>query len=194
MAWTFFESSCNLAVANAFVENGRSGMRMRNSWDIGVRDNAIVRNKLGGDQRLHQRPVARGDEHKRDLVMDPYVPLTTFTAVRQPDLSANGKGIKAAALRSEHWHKTNFAIRKAVSSTATRPFEGHVCASTGTGTCWRSHPHAVRSARQTTDAPSGRQEFLGENGMRCSLPAKRPATAECSRLVTVRDSMEKASS
>ncbi|OWV84542.1 NosD domain-containing protein [Rhizobium sp. R693] len=123
---TFFESSCNLAVANAFIENGRSGVRMRNSWDIAVYDNAIVRNKLEAISGYISDLSLADGEHKRDLVMDPYVPLTTFAASDNV-ISGNGKGIKAAGVSGLTLAKNEFRNQEGrLLDGDTRPFEGHM--------------------------------------------------------------------
>ncbi|RDJ06733.1 mannuronan C-5-epimerase [Rhizobium grahamii] len=123
---TFFESSCNLAVANAFVDNGRSGIRLRNSWDIAVRDNTIVSNKLEAISGYISDLALAEDEHRRDLVMDPYVPLTTFTATGNL-ISANGKGIKADGVSGVTLSQNEFQNQEGrLLDGDARPFEGHV--------------------------------------------------------------------
>ena len=123
---TFFESSCNLAVANAFIENGRSGVRVRNSWDIAVHDNAIVGNKLEAITGYISDLSLADGENKRDLLMDPYVPLTTFSASSNL-ISANGKGIKAAGVSGLTLAKNEFRNQEGrLLDGDTRPFEGHV--------------------------------------------------------------------
>lgn len=90
---TFFESSCNLATANRFFDNRRSGIKIRNSWEIGVHDNIIEGNAQaaihGYISNLGATPVGAS----RDLEMDPYVPLTSFAASGNR-LRGNGAGIK----------------------------------------------------------------------------------------------------
>ncbi|SEH71559.1 poly(beta-D-mannuronate) C5 epimerase [Rhizobium tibeticum] len=159
---TFFESSCNLAVANAFVENGRSGVRMRNSWDIGVHDNAIVRNKLEAISGYISDLSLAEDEHKRDLVMDPYVPLTTFTASDNL-ISANGKGIKAAGVSGLTLAQNEFRNQEGrLLDGDTRPFEGHVLRFNGhqdvaiASTCRPQRPENYECAFRKAG-------FLGEN-------------------------------
>ncbi|MBB3544202.1 right-handed parallel beta-helix repeat-containing protein [Rhizobium sp. BK399] len=123
---TFFESSCNLAVANAFIDNGRSGIRLRNSWDVAVRDNTIVRNKLEAISGYISDLSSAQDEHRRDLVMDPYVPLTTFTATGNL-ISANGKGIKADGASGVTLAQNEFQSQEGrLLDGDARPFEGHV--------------------------------------------------------------------
>ncbi|WP_431323910.1 NosD domain-containing protein [Rhizobium sp. YTU87027] len=159
---TFFESSCNLAVANAFIDNGRSGVRMRNSWDIAVYDNAIVGNKLEAiSGYISDLSLAEG-EHKRDLVMDPYVPLTTFAASDNM-ISANGKGIKAAGVSGLTLAKNEFRNQEGrLLDGDTRPFEGHVLRFNGhqdvaiASTCRPQRPANYECAFRQAG-------FLGEN-------------------------------
>ncbi|WP_235777006.1 right-handed parallel beta-helix repeat-containing protein [Rhizobium mesoamericanum] len=159
---TFFESSCNLAVANAFVENGRSGVRMRNSWDITVHDNAIVHNKLEAiSGYISDLSLAEG-EHKRDLVMDPYVPLTTFTASDNL-ISANGKGIKAAGVSGLTLAQNEFHDQEGrLLDGDARPFEGHVLRFNG-------HQDVAITSRCRPQRPANYEcafrqaRFLGEN-------------------------------
>lgn len=123
---TFFESSCNLAVNNSFFENGRSGVRMRNSWDIGVYDNTFVSNKLEAISGYISDLTISQDEHKRDFAMDPYVPVTTFTASGNL-ISANGKGIKAAGASGFTLARNEFRNQQGrLLDGDARPFEGHM--------------------------------------------------------------------
>ncbi|WP_417691596.1 right-handed parallel beta-helix repeat-containing protein [Roseibium sp.] len=90
---TFFESSCNLVAANDFRNNMRSGIRIRNSWEIAVHDNLLTSNK---EAAIHGyvNNLRRSDANStRDFILDPYVPLTTFSAFHNT-ISRNGAGIK----------------------------------------------------------------------------------------------------
>ncbi len=159
---TFFESSCNLAVANAFLHNGRSGVRMRNSWDIAILDNAIVNNKLEAISGYISDLSLAKDEHKRDLVMDPYVPLTTFSASNNL-ISDNGKGIKASGVSGVTLAQNEFRHQEGrLLDGDTRPFEGHVLRYNGqkavaiASTCRPQRPANYRCAFREAG-------FLGEN-------------------------------
>jgi poly(beta-D-mannuronate) C5 epimerase len=89
---SLFESACSLVAANHFFDNRRGGVKIRNSWDVG-----LFRNRIAGNQgaalegyitRLEDAPGGA----QRDYALDPYTPLTTFTAVDNLIL-ANAAGI-----------------------------------------------------------------------------------------------------
>lgn len=73
---TFYESPHNISFNNTLLYNGKTGMRIRNSWDIKSLDDVINYNGDIGIQLYSQfldpvLAVARGG-HPRDLKMDPY--------------------------------------------------------------------------------------------------------------------------
>ena len=89
---TIFESPCNVVVANHFFDNGRAGIKIRNSWDVGVFGNTIERNRNAAIEAYISNLSGSEEHATRDLTLDPYYPVTTFSAVDNL-ISSNGSGI-----------------------------------------------------------------------------------------------------
>ena len=94
---TLFESSCNLIVANHLNANRRAGIKLRNSWDVGIHLNAIVKNTRSGIDGYIADLRSSSSQQGRDYELDPYVPVTTFVATGN-DLVGNGSGISLAGV------------------------------------------------------------------------------------------------
>ncbi|MDS7597959.1 right-handed parallel beta-helix repeat-containing protein [Agrobacterium tumefaciens] len=90
---TFFESSCNLAVGNRFFDNERAGIKIRNSWDVGVHENVLENNAQDAIHGYISNLRASPANALRDFEFDPYLPLTTFAASGNR-IHGNGGGIK----------------------------------------------------------------------------------------------------
>ncbi|ULJ76594.1 NosD domain-containing protein [Rhizobium gallicum] len=74
------ESPCALVDSNMFYGNGRSGVKVRNSWDVHVEGNQIRQNKAAGiEAYIDNLKVAEQSEF-RDFVEDPYYPIATVAA------------------------------------------------------------------------------------------------------------------
>ncbi|MFO1350171.1 MAG: NosD domain-containing protein [Gammaproteobacteria bacterium] len=91
---SIFESSCNIAASNHLFDNGRAGVKIRNSWDVALFQNRIVGNKGAGVEGYIVRLENSRAGATRDFELDPYTRLTTFTAVGNL-IRANTAGIKA---------------------------------------------------------------------------------------------------
>ncbi|MFK0384037.1 right-handed parallel beta-helix repeat-containing protein [Agrobacterium sp. NPDC090273] len=90
---TFFESSCNLAVGNRFFDNKRAGIKIRNSWEVGVHENVLENNAQDAIHGYISNLRASPANALRDFEFDPYLPLTTFAASGNR-IHGNGGGIK----------------------------------------------------------------------------------------------------
>ncbi|WP_332303131.1 right-handed parallel beta-helix repeat-containing protein [Rhizobium sp. GR12] len=90
---TLFESSCNLAVGNRFFDNKRAGIKIRNSWDVGVHENVLENNAQDAIHGYISNLRASPANALRDFEFDPYLPLTTFAASGNR-IRGNGGGIK----------------------------------------------------------------------------------------------------
>ncbi|QCL95538.1 right-handed parallel beta-helix repeat-containing protein [Agrobacterium tumefaciens] len=90
---TLFESSCNLAVGNRFFDNKRAGIKIRNSWDVGVHENILENNAQDAIHGYISNLRASPANALRDFEFDPYLPLTTFAASGNR-IHGNGGGIK----------------------------------------------------------------------------------------------------
>jgi hypothetical protein len=69
---TIYESPCNILATNLIFSNGRSGIKVRNSWDVGIYRNAVIGN---GGLGVEGYPVEFKSETgapTRDLLTDPY--------------------------------------------------------------------------------------------------------------------------
>jgi poly(beta-D-mannuronate) C5 epimerase len=89
---TFYESGCNIAVANEFSGNKRAGIKVRNSTDVGVYDNQIHGNRINGADvyvsDLRQSPEGRS----RNFDLDPYQPIAS-TVISGNAFTGNGNAI-----------------------------------------------------------------------------------------------------
>ncbi|WJH41123.1 right-handed parallel beta-helix repeat-containing protein [Aliirhizobium terrae] len=92
---TFYESGCNIAVANEFSGNKRAGIKVRNSTDVGVYDNQIHGNRINGADvyvsDLRQSPEGRS----RNFDLDPYQPISS-TVISGNSFTGNGNAINVA--------------------------------------------------------------------------------------------------
>lgn len=92
---TFYESSCNIAAANDLSRNGRAGVKIRNSTDVGMYDNRVEANGVSGADiyvsDLRQSP----EGSTRNFELDPFQPVTT-AVLSGNAFSENGSAINAA--------------------------------------------------------------------------------------------------
>ncbi|HTJ57499.1 MAG TPA: NosD domain-containing protein [Devosiaceae bacterium] len=119
---TFFESPCNLAVDNHFFGNDRDGVKLRNSWNVGVFGNELADN--GGTGINGYTSHIEEISPRRNFVEDPYTEFATFTAGNNR-ISGNSVGVKlsgvaAASLFDQDFH----GQRGPLLSGDGRPFEG----------------------------------------------------------------------
>lgn len=91
---TLFESSCNLMTANHLLANKRDGLKVRNSFDIGVYGNRIETNGGAGVNAYVANLLETKSGETRDFKMDPYDPVTSMS-LRRNLISSNGVGINA---------------------------------------------------------------------------------------------------
>jgi hypothetical protein len=91
---TLFESSCNLMTSNQLLANKRDGLKVRNSFDIGIYGNRIERNGSAGVSAYVANLLDTKSGETRDFKLDPYAPVTSVS-LRRNRFSANGVGINA---------------------------------------------------------------------------------------------------
>lgn len=91
---TLFESSCNLMTSNHLLANKRDGLKVRNSFDIGIYGNRIERNGSAGVSAYVANLLDTKSGDTRDFKLDPYAPVTSVS-LRRNRFSANGVGINA---------------------------------------------------------------------------------------------------
>ncbi len=86
------ESPCALVENNMFQANGRSGVKIRNSWDVHVESNQILDNKSAGiEAYIDNLELAKQSEF-RNFEEDPYSPIATVAA-RDNVLRSNRVGL-----------------------------------------------------------------------------------------------------
>ncbi|EUB99778.1 hypothetical protein PMI07_006059 [Rhizobium sp. CF080] len=74
------ESPCALVDSNMFYGNGRSGVKVRNSWDVHVEGNQIRQNKAAGIEAYIDNLQVAAQSEFRDFAEDPYYPVATVAA------------------------------------------------------------------------------------------------------------------
>ncbi|MFC5068080.1 right-handed parallel beta-helix repeat-containing protein [Flaviflagellibacter deserti] len=118
---TVFESSCNLILRNDMFRNKRSGLKIRNSADIGVYHNAIRQNAQRGIEAYIADLSANADSQDRDFSLDPYSPVTTFSAgwniIGKNTVGISMAGVSGAALIENSFR---FAGRRLLGGDAER--------------------------------------------------------------------------
>ena len=94
---SLFESACNLVLSNLLYRNDRAGIKVRNSWDVGIYHNVLTENRMGGIDGyiadLEHSPGSTG----RDFELDPYYPVTTLAAGWNR-IERSGAGISLAGV------------------------------------------------------------------------------------------------
>ncbi len=92
---TIFESSCKIIASNRFFDNGSSGIRVRNSTDVGVFYNVLKDNKSAGIFG-YTADLTKDPAHAhRDFALDPFSDVVAFNAVGNW-VEKNGAGVNAA--------------------------------------------------------------------------------------------------
>lgn len=96
------ESPCALLSRNYIRGNGRIGVKLRNSWNIHIDGNIVVKNGGSGIEAYTDRLEDAIGSEDRNFKLDPYSPIATFTVARnrlQENLTAiRTKGVAAATV------------------------------------------------------------------------------------------------
>lgn len=74
------ESPCALVENNMFFANGRSGVKIRNSWDVQVENNQILHNSSAGIEAYIDNLNLASQSEFRNFEEDPYFPIATVAA------------------------------------------------------------------------------------------------------------------
>jgi poly(beta-D-mannuronate) C5 epimerase len=89
-----FESSCNVLTNNHLAGNKRDGLKVRNSFDVGVYGNRIETNGNSGvSAYIANVPISKGADGHSDG-SGHYAPVTALS-LRNNSFSANGVGVNA---------------------------------------------------------------------------------------------------
>jgi len=104
---TFFESSCGLVAANYIARNERAGIKVRNSWDIGIFGNHIAMNGQAAIEGYASELKLDSAHDHRDFSFDPYETVTSLSAADNR-IEANDVGVRLADVNSavfgrNHW-------------------------------------------------------------------------------------------
>ena len=86
------ESPCVLVESNMFYANRRSGVKIRNSWDVHVESNQIMLNKSAGIEVYIDNLELAAQSEFRDFKKDAYSAISTVTA-RDNVISSNRVGM-----------------------------------------------------------------------------------------------------
>ena len=87
-----YESGCSLIANNRFAKNGRSGLRVRNSTEVGVFQNHLAGNQGAGLDAYSVDLTTLSAAQHRDFVMDPFDAVTSVI-VADNQFERNRSGI-----------------------------------------------------------------------------------------------------
>lgn len=146
---TFLESPCNIAAANVVFGNDRRGVKIRNSWDVGLFHNEINSNAGIGVEGYVAEIVALPGHPQRDLHRDPYVMFTNAIVANNRFSANTGYAISMNGAASISTRANRFVGQKklfggelsglqgpllswqedgvALQSTCAQPIENYVC-------------------------------------------------------------------
>lgn len=128
------ESPCALVDSNLFSKNARSGVKIRNSWDIHVEGNIITDNKAAGIEAYIDDLQSAALSEFRNIEKDPYYPIATVSVSRNV-MSRNRIGVSTRGATESVFSNNRFVDQRprylggdikplalqAVSESATRP-------------------------------------------------------------------------
>jgi poly(beta-D-mannuronate) C5 epimerase len=108
---SFYESGCNIAVANNISGNRRAGIKVRNSADVGLFDNTIRANADSGADIYASDLMKSPEGQSRNFVLDPFEPLAT-TILAENEFVGNGLGINASGATSIVLDRNRFSNQR----------------------------------------------------------------------------------
>jgi poly(beta-D-mannuronate) C5 epimerase len=94
---TIFESSCKIIASNRFFSNHRSGIKVRNSMDVGVYYNELTGNRHSGVHGYVSDLRTDPAHRRRDFALDPYSDVAAMNVVGNR-IEANGVGVQAEGM------------------------------------------------------------------------------------------------
>lgn len=101
------ESPCAFISHNDVSRNGRTGIKVRNSWDVHVSNNLIRENKASGIESYIDRLEDAPESAFRNFVIDAYYPITTIAAFDNY-ISKNAIGISSRGSSEVIVHNNRF--------------------------------------------------------------------------------------
>lgn len=86
------ESPCALVHSNYFGDNRRTGIKIRNAWDVHLENNAVADNGAAGIEAYIDNLTVAADSAFRNFDKDPFFPIATMTAIGN-EVRNNGVGV-----------------------------------------------------------------------------------------------------
>lgn len=102
-----FESPCTIVGMNDIGGNNRAGIKVRNSWDVLLLQNLVTGNKGSAIEGFVSDLAASEGSTGRNFVLDPYQPVTGFSAIGNA-IEANGAGIQTAGASQVELYANQF--------------------------------------------------------------------------------------
>lgn len=102
-----FESSCNLLSHNQVSNNRRSGVKIRNSWDVQVAGNIVENNGGVGIEAYIDVLETSESGPARNFALDPYSPVVTASVVGNR-IAGNRVGVQTFGLTELTAYKNRF--------------------------------------------------------------------------------------
>lgn len=75
------ESPCALVHSNHFAGNRRTGIKIRNAWDVHLENNAVADNGAAGIEAYIDNLRTAADSKFRNFTKDPFYPIATMAAI-----------------------------------------------------------------------------------------------------------------
>jgi len=92
-----YESPCNIVSGNHVLDNRRAGVKVRNSWNVGVHNN-VIRGNGGNGIEGYALDLRDSAGHARDLLTDPYERALTMSVAGNTVANNRGGGVSAASM------------------------------------------------------------------------------------------------
>jgi poly(beta-D-mannuronate) C5 epimerase len=168
---TIFESPCNIAVANRFFDNGRAGIKIRNSWNVGISGNTLEGNREAAIEAYIANLSRLAGHAARDLELDPYYPVTTFSAAGNL-ISRNGSGISVSGASGISLFANQFLHQgHNLFSGDARGLEGHSLRPRPAGGIVLT-PSRCRPARPAVSCPPRARAALAGDGQKFAFDSE----------------------
>ncbi len=179
---TFLESPCNIAAANMVFGNRRRGVKIRNSWDVGLFHNEINGNAGIGIEGYVAEIVALPGHPQRDLHRDPYVMFTNAILANNRFSANTGYAISMDGAASVSTRANRFIGQKKL-------FGGELSDMQGQLLTWQEDGVALQSSCaqpiENYVCPLAVNGYLSGNGLYAQEAAKPKACARAFRISDV---------
>ncbi len=184
---TFLESPCNIAAANMVFDNRRRGVKIRNSWDVGLFHNEINGNAGIGIEGYVAEIVALPGHPQRDLHRDPYVMFTNAILASNQFSSNTGYAISMNGAASISTRANRFVGQHKL-------FGGELSRMQGQLLSWQEDGVALQSSCaqpiENYVCPFAVNGYLSGNGLYAQAAEKPKACAKTFRISDVDEAPE----